>query len=133
MRLSQPSYLPTGYNYVITVLLDPTKEADGKTYKIVQTIFSPHPEKMVGFLPQEVVQIIQILGYQPTVQDLLNIIKASNSKEQAQEVDLNGDKGIYTTSSLEFVKNGSLISISADNSITKDQLIKIAQSFTEVQ
>ncbi len=132
MRLNQPTYLPTGYSYVATFLIGFPEQADVRMH--VQSVFSPHPEQgnSLATIPQKV-EIIQILGYQQTVQDELNRIKASDPNAQAIEVDLGGNTGIYTPSRLEFVKNGTLIIISADSSVTKDQLIKIAQSFTEVQ
>ena len=79
-------------------------------------------------------QIIQILGYKPTKQDILNSVSTPGSNAQPQEIDLNGNTGIYTPYRLDFVKNDTLIIIStSDSSVTKDELIKIAQSFTEVQ
>lgn len=132
MRLNQPTYLPTGYSYVATFLIGFPEQADVRMH--VQSVFSPHPEQgnSLATIPQKV-EIIQILGYQQTVQDELSRIKAGDPNAQPQEIDLNGNTGIYVTSNLEFVKNGTLIIISADSSVTKDQLIKIAQSFTEVQ
>ncbi|MEK7502150.1 MAG: hypothetical protein AAB609_01330 [Patescibacteria group bacterium] len=134
MRLSQPTYLPSGHPYVGTVLMDSPEEADGKVHKLVESIFTPHPEQMgLGGAPQEV-QIIQILGYKPTKQDILNSVSTPGSNAQPQEIDLNGNTGIYTPYRLDFVKNDTLIIIStSDSSVTKDELIKIAQSFTEVQ
>ena len=46
MRLSQPTYLPSGHPYVGTVLMDSPEEADGKVHKLVESIFTPHPEQM---------------------------------------------------------------------------------------
>ena len=53
--------------------------------------------------------------------------------DEVKEVDLNGVKGLMYDNSLDWEKDGVIyFLISLDNSITRDEMIKIAKSFKSI-
>lgn len=133
----KPTYLPLNYSYDGTTILELTNQnvPDGKAHPIVLFAFSDISSE-TPFGGSKQILITQ-LNVSMDEASLLTFINDQLSPQQsAEEVQLQGGIGIYVSggfiNNLTLVKENSVITLSPDSTITKADLIKIADSLQEI-